>query len=167
MFSPLQVTASAQRRCPGRRHFPATHRSRVRSTSSPCHWPAATPSATARGWCNDSRGCQPDGHLSLEPPTRTGELLAPSAPTICRENWCLPAPAGAPPVRKPGEVASPKQRLSLYLFILPFLLLICSERRGLGGWGEGGRGTLLCLCCKKSVETNETVLVGVKVSAWP
>lgn len=57
--SPLQVTTSAQRRCPGRRHFPATRRSRARSTSSPCRWPAATPSATARGWCNDSRGCRP------------------------------------------------------------------------------------------------------------
>lgn len=105
------------------------------------------------------------GQLSLEPPARTGEPLAPSAPTICRENWCQPAPAGAPPMREPGEAASPKQRLSLYLFILPFLLLICSERRGLGGWGEGGRGTRLC--CKKVVEPNETVLVGVKVSAWP
>lgn len=54
--SPLQVTTSAQQRCPGRRHFPATHRSRARRTSSRCRWPAATPSATARGWCNDSRG---------------------------------------------------------------------------------------------------------------
>lgn len=75
---------------------------------------------------------------SLEPAARAGEPLAPSAPTICCENWCQPAPAGSPPPRKPGEAASPKQRLSLYLFILPFLLSICSERKGGRGAGGGG-----------------------------
>lgn len=54
-----QVIAWAQRRCPGHRHFPATPRSRVRSTSSPSRWPAATPSAMARASCNDSWGSRP------------------------------------------------------------------------------------------------------------
>lgn len=93
---------------------------------------------------------------SLEPAARAGEPLAPSAPTICCENWCQPAPAGSPPPRKPGEAASPKQRLSLYLFILPFLLLICSERKG-GAGGGGWRGTRSC--CEKVVETSEAVSV--------
>uniref|UniRef100_A0A8V0X713 Docking protein 6 n=1 Tax=Gallus gallus TaxID=9031 RepID=A0A8V0X713_CHICK len=53
------VIAWAQRRCPGHRHFPATPRSRVRSTSSPSRWPAATPSAMARASCNDSWGSRP------------------------------------------------------------------------------------------------------------
>lgn len=55
-FSPLQVMAWALQRCPGHRHFPATPQSRAKSTSSPFRWPAATPSATARASCNDSRG---------------------------------------------------------------------------------------------------------------
>lgn len=133
--SPLQVTASAQRRCPGRRHSPATLRSRARSTSSRCRWAAATPSATARGWCNDSWGCRHTDTWAWSLPPGPG-AAGPSAPSICRENWRPPAPAGAPPMWEPGEAASPKQRLSLYLFILPFLLLICWERRGLG---VGGR----------------------------
>lgn len=80
------------------------------------------------------------------------EPPAPSAPTICRENWCLPAPAGSLPRQKPGEVASPKQRLSLYLFILLFLLSICSGRRGGGGGGcvcvvrKWWKQTKLCWC---------------------
>lgn len=51
-----QVTTSAQQKCPGHKRFPATRRSRVRSTSSPSHWPAATPSAMAQAWYNDSWG---------------------------------------------------------------------------------------------------------------
>lgn len=93
---------------------------------------------------------------SLQP--AAGEPPAPSAPTICRENWCLPAPARSPPMWKPGEAASLKQRLSLYLFILLFLLSIHQEGGGRGA-GEGRVGRGMRSCCEKVMETNETVLM--------
>lgn len=160
-FPASQVTASARRRCRGRRRSPATPRSRARSTSSPSRWPAATPSATARAWCNDSRGrpAMTDSQ-AWSPPPGPGSHRPPPHPPFCRENWCLPAPAGSPPRQKPGKAVSPKQRLSLYLFILPFLLSRRSERRG-AGEGEGGKGGKggTRSCCEKVVETNKTVLV--------
>lgn len=57
---------------------------------------------------------------SLEPAARAREQRVPSAPTTCHENWSLPAPAWPPHRWEPGEAASLKQRLSLYLFCRSF-----------------------------------------------
>lgn len=93
----------------------------------------------------------PHGHLSPEPPASTGSRWPPLHPPFAVKTDACQLQLGH---RQRGNLERrlPRRRgwVFIYLFCRSFLS-ICSERRGLGGWGEG-RGTRLC--CKKVVETN-------------